>query len=184
MRFCFPGGKIDKAHHVNEAQVAMTETIEFDKAIQIGDSLTLDEETLIVVTSDHSHLFTIAGDPPRGNSILGFTGNSDNLDGLPATTLSYGNGPGYRAPVLNETTGKCKRDDLSDADVESLDFRQPSLYPRIAATHAGDDVLIFAKGPFAHLFTGTNEQSYIPHAMAYAACISPFENNYCSSGRK
>ena len=158
----------------------MAETLEFDKAIQLADEETADDETLIVVTSDHSHLLTIAGDPPRGNPIFGLTGNTDNLDSLPATTLAYINGKGYRDPVWDVKEGKCVRHDFTGAESGDLEFLQPSLYPRSSATHAGEDVLIFAKGPFAHLFTGVHEQSYIPHAMAYAACISPFGNNYCS----
>lgn len=38
-------------------------------------------------------------------------------------------------------------------------------------THGGDDVGIFARGPYAHLFAGTLEQNTIPHIMAFAACI-------------
>lgn len=38
-------------------------------------------------------------------------------------------------------------------------------------THAGDDVGVFASGPWANLFTGVLEQNVIPHFMAYAACI-------------
>lgn len=30
---------------------------------------------------------------------------------------------------------------------------------------------IYAQGPMAHLFHGVQEQNYIPHALAYAACI-------------
>jgi len=39
-------------------------------------------------------------------------------------------------------------------------------------THGGDDVLVFARGPWAHLFTGNFEQNEIPIAMALAAGIS------------
>jgi len=179
----YAGGRIDHGHHDNFAHVAIKETLEFDRAIQLADAVTKDEETLIVISSDHSHMLTIAGDPPRGNPILGFTGNEDNSDGLPATTLAYTNGDGYRDGVWQAEEGKCRRADLSDEDSQSMTFKQPSLYPRDSATHSGEDVLIFAKGPFAHLFTGIHEQSYIPHAMAYAACISPFENNFCSLGQ-
>lgn len=38
-------------------------------------------------------------------------------------------------------------------------------------SHGGDDVAVFARGPWAHLFTGNFEQSYIPIAEAYAAQI-------------
>ena len=59
------------------------------------------DDTLIIVTADHSHTFTIGGYPQRGNPILGLTqgvgATSPNLDmlGLPYTTLNYANGPGY-----------------------------------------------------------------------------------------
>jgi alkaline phosphatase len=37
------------------------ETIEFDKAIKRGDDMTQDDDTLIVVTADHAHVMSIAG---------------------------------------------------------------------------------------------------------------------------
>jgi len=55
------GGRIDHAHHDNYAQRALWETIEFDKAIQRADNMTSDEDTLIVVTSDHAHVMSISG---------------------------------------------------------------------------------------------------------------------------
>ena len=57
-------------------------------------------ETLILVTSDHAHVMSIAGYPVRGNPILGIADVSD-VDGLPYSTLSYANGPGYRHPTAN-----------------------------------------------------------------------------------
>ena len=38
-------------------------------------------------------------------------------------------------------------------------------------THGGEDVAVYASGPMSHLFTGVNEQHYLAHAIAYAACI-------------
>ncbi|KAI5723420.1 hypothetical protein M8J76_005657 [Diaphorina citri] len=64
------GGKIDIGHHGNKAKKALTETIEFDNAIKKALQITNPDETLIVVTADHSHTFTIAGYPDRGNKIL------------------------------------------------------------------------------------------------------------------
>lgn len=39
-------------------------------------------------------------------------------------------------------------------------------------THGGDDVMVFARGPWAHLFIGNYEQNEIPVALAMAAGIS------------
>lgn len=71
------GGRIDQAHHANNGQRALAETLQFDEAIQLADNSTEDRETLIVVSSDHSHLFTIAGksnrsSPPPQNQPLHF----------------------------------------------------------------------------------------------------------------
>lgn len=37
-----------------------------------------------------------------------------------------------------------------------------------------EDVAIYAKGPMSHLFHGVQEQSYIAHVLAFAACIDPY----------
>lgn len=49
-------------------------------------------------------------------------------------------------------------------------------------THGGEDVAIFSKGPMAHLLHGVQEQNYIPHAMAYAACIGENTEHCQASG--
>lgn len=45
------------------------------------------------------------------------------------------------------------------------------MVPKNLGTHGGDDVAVFARGPWAHLFIGNYEQSFIPFAEAYAAQI-------------
>lgn len=57
------GGRIDLAHHQNLARIALDETIEFSKAVAMGRQLTSEDDTLIVVTSDHSHAFSFNGYP-------------------------------------------------------------------------------------------------------------------------
>lgn len=47
----------------------------------------------------------------------------------------------------------------------------PATAPLESATHGGEDVAVFASGPWSHLFTGVYEQNTIPHMMAYAACV-------------
>jgi len=53
------------------------------------------------------------------------------------------------------------------------DFDQlfPAMVPLESETHGGEDVGVFASGPWAHLFTGVYEQNAIPHIMAFAACV-------------
>lgn len=78
------------------AHIALDETIEMSKAVQKAIDLTNEDETLIVVSSDHSHAMTISGYPTRGNPILGASNVWQGLDDIDYLTLSYANGPGYR----------------------------------------------------------------------------------------
>ena len=55
------------------AHLALTETLEFSRAVQRAVDLTDIEDTLIVATADHSHVFTIAGYASYDTSILGNT---------------------------------------------------------------------------------------------------------------
>jgi alkaline phosphatase len=95
------GGRIDHAHHSGNAFRALTDTQQLAAAVQAAVDTTNPEETLIIVTADHSHTFTIGGYPQRGNPILGLTqgvgATKPDLDmlGLPYTTLNYANGTGY-----------------------------------------------------------------------------------------
>ncbi|KFZ57096.1 Intestinal-type alkaline phosphatase, partial [Podiceps cristatus] len=57
---------------------------------------------------------------------------------------------------------------------EDKDYRQQAAVPLETETHSGEDVVVLAQGPMAHLFHGVQEQSYIAHAMAYAACLEPY----------
>lgn len=91
------GGKIDFGHHANQVHYALTETIQLSEAIQRARNLTNEKDTLIVVTSDHGHVFTVAGFPERGTNILTTAGLGS--DGTPFTILSYANGPGYRKDI-------------------------------------------------------------------------------------
>ncbi|KAG2463284.1 PPBI phosphatase, partial [Polypterus senegalus] len=159
-------GRIDHGHHDGKAKYALTEAVIFDRTIQRSSELISDLDTLSVVTADHSHVFTFGGYTLRGNSIFGFAPENAS-DKKPYTSILYGNGPGYAVengnrPLVNISTA------------ENKDYTQQAAVPLDSETHGGEDVAIFAKGPMAHLFHGVQEQSYIPHVMAYAACIDPY----------
>ncbi|UAA40087.1 alkaline phosphatase [Paraneptunicella aestuarii] len=175
-------GRIDHGHHAGSAYNALTDAVEFAKAVQAAASKTSAEDTLIIVTADHSHVFTIAGYPKRGNPILGKVvpiGSDEPsmaADNMPYTTLGYTNGLGFK-DLGNETDAEASynysavtgRVDLSNVDTTASGYHQEALVPLGSETHAGEDVGIYAKGPGANLVTGTNEQSVIFHVMDYAA---------------
>ena len=51
-------------------------------------------------------------------------------------------------------------------------------------SHGGEDVIIYAKGPWSHLFQSQHEETYVAYAISYAACIGPLVemNKFCSGG--
>jgi alkaline phosphatase len=187
------GGKIDHAHHANNAYRALTETIELSRAVQRALESTSRADTLIVVTSDHSQPLVFAGYAVRGNPILGKLvvpgPDGEPMDaplldafGRPMTTLSYPAGPGNVAasnlqpagpkafphfrPVYQG--GDVPRPDLAQVDTEAPDYMQEAHVPLEAGTHSGEDVAIFAGGPGSELFTGEREQNYVYHAIVDA----------------
>ncbi len=80
-------GRIDHAHHAGNAYRALTDTIELSEAVKVAKELTRDEDTLIIVTADHSHTLTIAGYPSRGNPILGKADSGLGLIGITPLAL-------------------------------------------------------------------------------------------------
>jgi len=163
------GGRIDHAHHGGNAIRALEDTIAFDEAVKAALAVTDPRDTLIVVTADHSHTLMMAGYPSRDNLILGLADREDGSpalanDGKPYTTLSYANGPG----AVEEGH---PRADLSNVDTTALNFRQQALVPTRSETHGGEDVAIFASGPWAHLFQGVVDENYTFHVMNHAGAI-------------
>ncbi|NWR72669.1 PPBT protein, partial [Centropus unirufus] len=90
------GGRIDHGHHEGKAKQALHEAVELDRAIGLATNLTSAQDTLSVVTADHSHVFTFGGYTPRGNPIFGLAPMQSDVDRKPFTSILYGNGPGYK----------------------------------------------------------------------------------------
>ncbi|MEN8159281.1 MAG: alkaline phosphatase [Myxococcota bacterium] len=181
-------GRIDHAHHANNAYRALTETIELARAVEAAQALTSRDDTLIVVTADHGHPLTLSGHPRRGNPILGLSkpppgeGDADDdATGRAIATLAYATGPGnagaselqpagpkrypHRPERFEPATG---RPDLTEVDTEAPEHLQESLVPLPSGAHSGEDVTIHAGGPGAELFQGVQEQHYVYHAIVEA----------------
>jgi alkaline phosphatase len=174
-------GRIDHAHHAGNAYNALSDTVEFSNAVEVALNKTSTEDTLIIVTADHGHVFTMAGYPKRGNPILGKVISMGEtkpklaLDNLPYTTLGYANGRGHRHLGLETNADECYdgpifagRANLIGKDTTQSGFFQESLIPLQSETHSGEDVAIYASGPGAHLISGSNEQTIVFHAINHA----------------
>lgn len=129
-----------------------------------------------------------------------------DVDRKPFTSILYGNGPGYKivggerenvsavdfgachgAETHGGTTAVCRRVGFDAFYPPPLpahaNYQAQAAVPLRQETHGGEDVAVFARGPMAHLLHGVHEQNYIPHAMAYAACIGP-NRAHCSSAAR
>uniref|UniRef100_A0A1L8DMY4 Alkaline phosphatase n=2 Tax=Nyssomyia neivai TaxID=330878 RepID=A0A1L8DMY4_9DIPT len=172
------GGKIDVAHHESWTRRALDETLEFSNAIQLARDMTSDQDTLIVVSADHGHTMTYAGYPARGADILGIAQNS-NIDRMPMSILSYANGQGYYN-TYNELGDV--RVNIGGYNFSDPEFKYFATVPLNTESHGGDDVGVYASGPWAHLFVGQYEQNVLPYAMAYAAQIGAYgEDMVCGA---
>lgn len=199
------GGRIDHAHHFGNAHRALADTVALSEAVAAAADATSPDDTLILVTADHSHTLTFAGYPVRGNAILGkvrgssgegndASGFATDATGLPYTTLGYANGPGQVGATDQQPEGPKRfpheasgyrsvehgRPNLAEVDTEHPDYLQESLVPLSNESHGGDDVGIWARGPGAHAVRGTLEQNAIFHILLQAT--PALRGRLCSAG--
>jgi len=197
------GARIDHAHHAGNAYRALDETVALSRAVAAALKETSVEDTLVVVTADHSHTMSFAGYPRRGNPIMDvvrgpLSGNGDDapmLDalGLPYTTLSYANGAGHTGESDAQPAGPKRfphkprryqaaagRPDLRGVDTTDPDYMQEALVPMRDESHGGEDVGIWATGPGAEAFRGTMEQNTIYHVIVQA--VPRLRRRLCAAG--
>ncbi len=171
-------GRVDHANHDGNLHRVVTDGIAFTDAIAKADELTNDEDTLIIVTADHEHAIAFNGYCGRGTPITGLCYSIDGNgvahtgepqtgdDGQPYTVVGYLNGAGS---VLREDMNwSGVRQPLTQEEATDPDYVQQALIPRSSESHSGEDVAIYAKGPWAHLINGTVEQNYVFHVMHHA----------------
>ena len=159
------GGRIDHAHHAGNAYRALMDAIAFAEAVEQAVAMTNPENTLILVTADHSHTMTIAGYPVRGNPILGYVVEVDgetatDAEGRQYTTLGYANGPGAR------TAGEGTADE--GLPPTHINYRQRATHRMLAETHAGEDVAAYALGVAAEQVRGVMDQHELHGVMRTA----------------
>ncbi|XP_065350987.1 alkaline phosphatase 4-like [Cloeon dipterum] len=166
------GGLIDQAHHQNYARLALMETVGMEATVQAVLEMTSREDTLVIVTADHSHTMTMNGYPARGNDILGMAHNSTKKQLF--ETLTYANGPGLYDHLNNATdTSSVYLNPSQMANRSDIHYRHFSPIGIKSETHGGEDIAVYAIGPFSHLFNGVHEQNYIAHAISCAGQFGP-----------
>lgn len=171
------GGRIDHGHHEGKPGYALLEAQEFNRAVEVAlDKIDLDE-TLILVTADHSHVFTMSGYPTRGNPILGLVVHNDKsgearsepaiaADGQPYTTLGYTNGPG----ALTELPRQAPATGIHAVAQALIPFANENLDGTISndETHGGEDVALYGIGVGSERVRGVIEQNVIFDIMMSA----------------
>jgi len=171
-------GRVDHANHAGNAARVMRDGVAFLEAVKIADEMTSDEDTLIIVTADHEHAISFNGYCGRGSDILGLcmgvakTGEKHSnepltaSDGKPYTVVGFLNGAG--SVMREDMNWAGVRPDVDQEGATDLDYVQQALIPMSSETHSGEDVAVYAKGPWAHLFDSTIEQNVIFHVMNHA----------------
>ncbi|WP_102107836.1 alkaline phosphatase [Oceaniglobus roseus] len=174
-------GRVDHANHDGNLARTVRDGVAFAEAVAKADELTDDADTLIIVTADHEHAIAFNGYCGRGSDILGLCMGIDEAgekntgepllgaNGKPYTVAGFLNGAGSVLKEQADGSYSGSYPELTQEQATDLDFLQPALVPMSSETHSGEDVAVYAKGPWAHLFNGVIEQNEIFHVMNYAA---------------
>merc|ERR1711935_328422 len=131
------GGRIDHGHHANQPVRALYEFVEFEKTINQTMEVIDPEETLVLISADHSHQFTMGGYGIRASNVFGLGSHeaypvmwpADLGDGIASTDkenvfiIDYADGPGFKlkdTSLEDETNNpagkKCGRVPPSDTE--------------------------------------------------------------------
>lgn len=170
------GGRIDHALHGTNARRALGDARAFDAAVAAAiDQARQDDpdlvRTLVVVTADHDHTMVmngyaaLAGPSSDANpGILGLMRDyaapgkpAVDADGMPFTTLVFGNGENRIAGPRDAMTP------LTDAAAFALDYHQEAVIPMPVGgeTHGGSDVFLGAIGRGADGFHGVIDNTEV-----------------------
>lgn len=174
------GGRVDHANHAGNGNRAFMDGVAFAQAVALADEMTDDEDTLIIVTADHEHAIAFNGYCGRGTPVTGLCMgiNGDGVehtgepeladDGKPYSVVGYLNGAGSVLTRQADGSYFGTRPSVTQEEAMDVDYLQQALIPMGSETHSGEDVAAWAKGPWAHLLSGTQEQNYIFHVMNHA----------------
>lgn len=143
------GSLIDTAHHRSMARLALDETVEFDKAINTSIQLlkqwNMLDDTLIIVTSDHTNSLSINGYPKRNTNILDIAGES-RTDEVKYTTLTYSIGYSPNYIYTRQGSTVIRQDPSAIHKTTSHEYSQQVGIRDETGVHGGGDVAVYAQG--------------------------------------
>ncbi|CAJ0603380.1 unnamed protein product [Cylicocyclus nassatus] len=183
------GGNIDTAEHNNQMHLAFGELYEFEEAIKKAREMTNRSETLIIVTADHGHAVTLPGYLPANKTILSsqvVTSEDFDKKSTEGKEKTKAKTTFYEVPGIFFATGPGFRGGF---EVESMNldeekrahplYRLPTAIPMQYGVHGGEDVGIWADGPFAQLFTSTLENTEVAYIIKFLLCTSTTDYTFC-----
>ncbi|KAL3321139.1 hypothetical protein Ciccas_000172 [Cichlidogyrus casuarinus] len=130
-------------------------------------------ETLLIVTSTTAPAFLMSGAKSRLDPLFNYDSFMPTpLDGVDFNGMFYASGP----KPENPHTGRKTRMDYSNIERNKFAFAQESYADFWQNLNSGEDVPIFAKGPFQEVFRGVHDNTFMYHAIKWIFCISPFES--------
>ncbi|CAO1396268.1 unnamed protein product [Diamesa serratosioi] len=174
-------GLINEAHKENKISKALTQVQEYSNALNMAKRMVEPTNTLVISLADVGSTLSIAGNAVRDttNNIIQEAG--EGTDGKPVLSLSYATGPSfdwfYRHDALSSSP---RYNPMHKTDANHLPERDElvisAAVPMTEGVNGGEDVTVFATGPWSYLFSGNYEQNFIAHAIGYAACLEDFCN--------
>ena len=91
--------------------------------------------------------------------------------------IGYMTGPGAAVNKPRENVTAMNSTYLNDKETQLQ-----ALIPIGWATHGGDDVAVYASGPFSYLFHKTIDNTFVAQSMKYAMCAPPFDKEpFCAA---
>ncbi|CAJ0603467.1 unnamed protein product [Cylicocyclus nassatus] len=175
------GGLIDVEQHVNRLYPAFRDVREFDLSIQKAREMTDPSETLIIVTADHGHALTLPGWLPVEaslfeNDFVKSAKSKEEVYFVPA--MLFATGPGYRGSF------KVKEVLIHEKELRSWNYQQPTAIPHDYGSHGGEDVGIWADGPYSQLFSASLENTEIAYLIKFLLCMKDIDNTICDRALK
>lgn len=174
-------GLINEAHKENKISKALTEVQQYSNALNMAKMMVKPSETLVISLADVGSTLSIAGNAIRDttNNVIQEAGVG--TDGKPVLSLSYATGPSfdwfYRHDALSSSA---RYNPMHKTDASHLPERDElvvsAAVPMAEGVNGGEDVSVYATGPWSYLFSGNYEQNFIAHAIGYAACLEDFCN--------